>query len=181
MRHLLANLATYSIALLLLAGAGLFAWVRSSQVAITDERTLFSRYDPTGAREFRWQELGEQAYRANCMNCHGAGGQGWDQYPPLTDVPALLAAPGGREYLVDLHLYGLTSHRWRAPMPPMGHMQDVQLAAALNYVVTRFGAGAAVAPELFTPEEIARRRGLRRAPSEVERDRPGNAPTPVPR
>jgi hypothetical protein len=46
MRHLLGNLATYAIAVFLLAGAAVFATVRSSQVVITDESAVLARYQP---------------------------------------------------------------------------------------------------------------------------------------
>ena len=174
MRHFLANIATYSIAVLLVGGAALFAWMRSAQVMLSDERTLLARYEPVQGHEFDWAELGSRSYASNCRNCHGGEGQGWDEYPSLGHTPRLFAAPGGRDYLVDVHLYGLTSRRWGAPMPPMGHMHDVELAAVINHVLVSFGNEARLpaAPRLYTPGDIAARRGQRLTPAAVNRARP---------
>lgn len=179
MRHLIANIATYTIAALLLCGAGVFALVRSSQLTITDESTLLGRHLPAPARTLAWRELGARSYQRNCANCHGDAGEGWDQYPALAHAATIFHAAGGREYLIDVHLHGLESPRWRAPMPPMRHMVDVELAASINHVLTSFGNEAELEPgaELFTPEEIARRRGTQRSPSSVNQDRPVIAPT----
>lgn len=174
MRHLLANIITYTIAALLLTGAALFAWVRTEQLVVSDEGTVLARYEPTPGDEFRWAELGRDSYVRNCANCHGRAGQGWDQYPGLGRTAALWAEPGGREYVVDLHLYGLTSDRWRAPMPPMGHLQDAEMAAVINYVLTSFGNERRLPAEarLYTPADITARRGRALSPSDVERLRP---------
>jgi mono/diheme cytochrome c family protein len=173
MRHFLANLATYSIALFLLAGAGLFAWMRSAQVIVTRESAVLAGYQPEPGSEFRWEELGRSSYRRNCMNCHGAEGAGWDQYPGLDGAAALYTAPGGTEYLIDLHLYGLASPRWRAPMPPMGHLEDVEVAAVINHVLVSFGNRERLGSEpLLRPEDVAGRRGARLSPRDVDRLRP---------
>jgi mono/diheme cytochrome c family protein len=169
MRHILANIVTYAIAALLFVGAALFAWTRSAQVAVTTEAAMLAGYEPADSA-FRWGELGRAGYVRNCRNCHGADGEGWDQYPGLGGAGATAAGVGGREYLVDVHLYGLASDRWGAPMPPMGHIRDVELAAILNYILTAFG-DAETAP-LFVPADIADRRRLRLSPGDVDRRRP---------
>jgi mono/diheme cytochrome c family protein len=169
MRHLLGNVLTYAIAALLFIGSGFFAWARSSQVVITTEAAVLAGYEPADAT-FHWYELGRGSYRRNCGNCHGGDGSGWDQYPPVTNAATLLRAPRGTEYLIDLHIYGLTSERWGAPMPPMGHIRDVELAAVINYIATTFDDASV--EELVTPEQITARRGLRLSPKEVERGRP---------
>lgn len=174
MRHFLANVATYTIAALLLAGAGAFAWMRSSQLLLTDEAAVLERYEPSPAGEFRWQELGRSAYERNCANCHGEDGRGWDQYPGVGHTARLFTAQGGRDHVIDVHLYGLTSPRWRAPMPPMGHLHDAEMAAVINHVLTHYGNRAALSSEtrLLRPADVAERRGQARSPSEVERRRP---------
>jgi mono/diheme cytochrome c family protein len=174
MRHFLANVATYTIAAMLLVGAALFAWMRSAQLVITDEAAVLARYEPTPAHEFRWEELGSDSYVRNCANCHGTEGEGWDQYPGLGHSASLFAAPGGRDHLVDVHLYGLASPRWRAPMPPMGHMHDAELAAVINHVLTRFGNRGRLPADarLYVPSDVASRRGLGLSPGEVEAARP---------
>jgi mono/diheme cytochrome c family protein len=174
MRHLLANVATYAIAAFLLVGAGVFAWARSAQVVFTVEPVVVARWEVPPGAPFAWEGLGESTYVRNCANCHGRAGGGWDQYPGLERTAALLAAAGGREHVIDLHLYGLASARWRVPMPPMGHLEDVEVAAVVNHVLTRF-AREGTLPEgaaLLRPEEVAARRGLRLSPRDVERRRP---------
>lgn len=177
MRHLIANIATYSIALLLILGAAIFAWARSEQLTLSTERVTLQQFGPAPGNEFRWQELGGPVYERNCKNCHGAEGEGWDQYPGVGHTAALFAAPGGRDYLVDLHLYGLTSERWRAPMPPMAHLQDAALAAVLNHVLTEYGNRERLPEGVrpYTPAEVAARRGQALSPGEVNRQRPGIA------
>jgi len=173
MRHFLANIVTYSIAIFLLAGAAAFAWVRSAQVTITTESAVLAQYQPEQGAPFRWHDLGAGSYERNCMNCHLTDGTGWDQYPGLNHTADLYTAPAGQDYVIDLHLYGLTSPRWRAPMPAMGHLQDVEMAAVINYVLTRFDEqGRLGEAELLRPEDIAARRGLDLSPSDVNRRRP---------
>lgn len=172
MRHLVANIATYTIAALLILGSALFAWMRSSQLVLSDEQYTLARYEPAPAHDFEWREVGEHSYASNCRNCHGREGQGWDQYPGLSDTARLFAAPGGREYLVELNLHGLTSPRWGAPMPSMGHLQDVELAAVLNHVLTHFGNTPPAGARLYVPADIAALRGTKRSPWEVNELRP---------
>jgi mono/diheme cytochrome c family protein len=180
MRHFIANVATYAIAALLLLGAGSFAWLRSAQVVFTVEPVVLARWEPAPGQGFAWEALGESTYVRNCANCHGDEGGGWDQYPPLDGAAALFLVPGGREHLVDLHLYGLASPRWRAPMPPMGHLEDVEVAAVVNYVLTRFGGPLPPETALVRPEEVAARRGLGLRPRDVERARPRQGATRSP-
>jgi mono/diheme cytochrome c family protein len=178
MRHVFANIATYTLAILLIVGAAVFAWVRSQQLLLSDESTELARYDPAPGATFRWESLGGAVYRRNCLNCHGGDGGGWDQYPGVGHTAALFAAPGGREYVIDLHLFGLTSERWRVPMPPMGHIPDVAMAAVLNHVLTSYGNELLTREDarLYTPSDIAERRPAQLLPSEVNRRRPGGVP-----
>lgn len=176
MRHIFVNIFTYAIAVMIVVGSGFFARMRASQYLLTVESETLAVYEPAPEHEFQWRELGPVTYRQNCSNCHGIGGQGRDQYPPLAGAMALALQPGGREYLIDLSLHGVTSRRWGVPMPPMGHLQDVQIAAVLNYVLTMFAA----APDelLFGPGEVEARRGRDLSPRDVERLRPGSGAGP---
>lgn len=178
MRHFIANIAIYVLATFLVVGAALFAWMRSSQLVLTDEQTMLAHHAPAEAHEFDWRELGARTYVSNCMACHRREGEGRDQYPGLQHVIALHAVPGGREFLVDLHLYGLASPRWRAPMPPMGHMPDVAIAAVLNHVLTEFGGAEAELGEreLYMPADVAARRGAGLSPRAVNARRPWQEP-----
>lgn len=174
MRHFLGNIALYVIALFLFCAAALFGWVRSAQIVIADESAILEQYGPAPEKQFDWAELGKEGYLRNCANCHGTEGKGWDQYPGLGGTAFYFQPPGGREYFIDLHLYGLTSKRWGAPMPPMGHIQDIELAAIINYVLTHFGNDQILSPDtkFVSPEDIAERRGRSLSPSEVNALRP---------
>jgi mono/diheme cytochrome c family protein len=174
MRHFLANIAIYLIALFLFSAAALFGWVRSAQLVVTHEPVILAQFAPRPAYDFEWSELGERAYRRNCENCHGPEGRGWDEYPGLSHTAMLFLAGGGRDYVVDLHLYGLTSRRWGAPMPPMGHLHDIELAAVINHVLTHFGNEQVLDDNaaLYEPRDIGQRRGLDLSPRAVEARRP---------
>ena len=157
MRHLIVNVFVYSLAALLLLGSALFAWIRSEQMVLAREAETVERVVAPAKTQNELRALGEASYDANCRHCHGADGRGWDQYPGVRGMDRLVASPEGRRYYVALHLFGAASPRWRAPMPPMGHIADVELAAILQYVIDRFGA--AVDPDIaITPEEIAEAR-----------------------
>jgi mono/diheme cytochrome c family protein len=173
MRHLLGNIAIYVLVAILLLGAAAFGWMRSSQLAITTEAVVVSGFEPAEAHEFDWRAVGRQSYVANCIACHGRDGRGRDQYPPLENSFRIAAAPGGLEHLVDLTLHGLASDRWRNPMPPMGHMPDVEIAAVLNHVIaTSARLAGTPPPRLLVPADVAARRGQRLSPHDVERQRP---------
>jgi mono/diheme cytochrome c family protein len=168
-RHLLANLITYSIAISLFIGAALFARMRSSQYTLTYQQSVLAMYEPTPGHEFEWRELGPQTYRRNCRACHASDGTGWDRYPPVVLAATWLDDEDERAFLIDLLLYGLSRRGMPVPMPPMGHMHDVEIAAVLNYIVTAFG-GATTG--LFTPDEIAARRGQDYRPQDLGRRYP---------
>jgi cytochrome c553 len=171
-RHFLANVAIYAVAVLLLAGAALFAWARSAQLTVTDEVAVLAAFAPAEDSTFHWRELGAESYARNCRTCHLHDGSGWDQYPPIDHTSTLAATPAGRAYVIDVHLYGLAGDRWRAPMPPMGHLHDIEMAAVLNHVITAFGATRVGDARLYRPEDIAARRGQALSPREVNARRP---------
>lgn len=170
MRRRAANIFTYVLTGLLLLGSVVFALLRSHQIVISNEGTVLARFEaPEG--EHAWRALGARAYDANCQHCHGASGEGWDQYPGVTSSAVFAAAPGGREYMIALHLFGADSDQWRAPMPPMGHMHDVQLAAVVDYTLTQFGnQPLGFAP--ITPTEISAMRTRHLTAADVARLRP---------
>lgn len=171
MRHLVGNAVTLALGALLLMGATVFAALRSVQWVISNEATVLARLEPAAAHEFDWEALGGRAYESNCQNCHRRSGEGWDQYPGLSQASALLAGPQGRAYFVALHLYGSTSDRWRVPMPPMGHMQDAEVAAVMNHVLTQFGNQVPRA-SLFIPSDVAAARESPLSPWGVNALRP---------
>jgi mono/diheme cytochrome c family protein len=171
MRHLIVNVFVYSLGALLLLGSAIFAWIRSEQIVVTRESETVGRVVAAAKTEAELRALGEASYDANCRHCHGADGRGWDQYPGIHGMDRLVASPDGRRYYVALHLFGVASPRWRAPMPPMGHIADVELAAVLQYVIDRFGE-AEDSDIAITPDEIAEARAEPISAREVGRLRP---------
>ncbi|MCC5875664.1 MAG: cytochrome c [Candidatus Sumerlaeia bacterium] len=176
MRHYLSYVLLGFLAFFLIALSGVFAWVRSAQLMITTEPLVMEHRSTSPefrTQGFEWREIGPTSYHGNCRNCHGDDGSGWDQYPGLADAGRLYMAEGGREYIIDLHLYGLTSDRWRAPMPAMNTMPDVELAAVINHILVEFSREDA--PEdgdLLHPGDIKERRDRDLSPADVNTTRP---------
>jgi hypothetical protein len=56
----------------------------------------------------------------------------------------------------------------------MGHIQDIELAAIINYVLTNFGNDQILHPDtkFFSPGDIALRRGQPLSPAKVNARRP---------
>lgn len=178
MRHFLSYVLLAFLAFFLVIFSAVFAWMRSSQLTITTESTVLkysvAKPDFITMKSFQWREIGPTSYHANCKNCHGSDGSGWDQYPGLEASGRLYNAEGGRDYLIDLHLYGLSSDRWRAPMPAMSTMPDVELAAVINFILVEFSDEMTPDEEnLLRPADISERRGLDLSPTDVNETRPG--------
>jgi mono/diheme cytochrome c family protein len=176
MRHLVANLATYALALGLAVGAALFAWGRSAQLVIATEADVepAQTIEVTSASVFSWRAFGARVYLANCQNCHTADGSGRGMYPPVQNQAAHLRAEGGRGYLVDAVLYGLYTGTYGAPMPPMPELSDAEIAAVTNYVLVQFAARG-TAPDtsqLYLPSDVAERRGRGLSEWDVAETRP---------
>lgn len=125
---------------------------------------------------------GARLYQQNCSTCHGLDGAGSPRvYPPLAGhVPSLLAAHGGREYLVRVPLSGLSgtiaigSDRYDGIMAPFGFRTDAELAAILNYIATAWGNDRLLPPShlAFTPAEVASGRTEGRSGADVRGMRP---------
>lgn len=177
MRHFLANLFLYLLTAALLAGSALWAYVRSEHFVV--ERAV-DRIPPRPAREittladFDWADFGRRTYRVNCQNCHTVDGSGRGMYPPVQRMTAHLAAAGGRDYLINLNLYGLYTGAYGAPMPPIPELSDAEIAAVTNYILTAFAPeGERPDPDqLFLPREVAALRGRAFSEREVARRRP---------
>lgn len=163
MRHFLASIFTYALITSLAVGSILWAWTRSEQLVIAREADL----EPSPVmvvdhpRDFAWRDFGKRTYVANCQNCHTADGSGRGMYPPIQNMNAHLRTPGGRDYLVDLVIYGLYTGTYGAPMPPMPELSDAEIAAVNNYILTTFAAPDATpaTDSLYIPTDPAGRRG----------------------
>ena len=121
----------------------------------------------SAAAAFDWQELGDTIYTSNCSSCHQPNGEGIvGAFPPLAGhMPELLQAEGGREYLVNVLLYGLQGEinvegqTYNGVMTAWASLSDEQIAAVLNHESTSWGNADALSDfEPFQPEEIAAQR-----------------------
>ena len=119
---------------------------------------------------------GESVYQSNCVACHQANGQGIPgAFPPLANghVPNLLAVEGGRPYLINVLLYGLTGeitvdgNVYNGVMPAWNQLSDEQISGVLNYISTAWENEPPEGFEEFTPEDIAAQRGQDLSPSQV--------------
>lgn len=114
---------------------------------------------------------GAVAYQ-NCAACHMADGAGMaGVFPPLAgNVSNLLAAEGGKEYMLRAALYGLqgpisvSGQTFNGVMPGWAHLSDEDLAAALTYISSSWGESNAVA---FSAEELAAARAEQLTPQQV--------------
>ncbi|UCH27720.1 MAG: c-type cytochrome [Trueperaceae bacterium] len=123
------------------------------------------------------EALGESVYTANCSACHQATGQGLvGAFPPLQGHAVdLYGAEGGREYLIDVLLYGLqgpitvAGTSYSGVMPAWQQLGDEEIAAVLNYALTAWGNDAVLPGgiELYRAEEITARRGTGLSPQDV--------------
>lgn len=132
-----------------------------------DEAEQPEAQEPAAELEFD-RELGQQTYVSSCQGCHQAEGEGMaGAFPPLAgNMPQLHNAEGGRDYLIDVLLHGLTGEievngeTYDNAMPPWASLSDEQIAAVLNHELTAWGNDAELTD--FTPitgQEVAARRG----------------------
>lgn len=98
-----------------------------------------------GAIDFD-REQGEAVYAANCVSCHQGEGQGLPGvFPPLAGhIPDLVNA-GGRDYVIDVVLYGLQGpievdgQTYNGVMPAWQQLSDDDIAAVVNHMATAWG------------------------------------------
>jgi cytochrome c oxidase subunit II len=123
---------------------------------------------------------GEAVYQANCASCHQANGQGLaGAFPPLEGHAAsLFNADGGREYLINLLLYGLQGQitadggSYNGVMPAWGQLSDQQLADTLNYILSAWGNDARVSAEPdYQASDFAEKRGQDLSSNDIYRQR----------
>jgi mono/diheme cytochrome c family protein len=106
------------------------------------------------------------ALYSNCVGCHQANGAGVPGvFPPLAGhIPDILAAKGGREWLVQVLLYGLQGSisvkgaNYNGMMPAYPQLSNAEIAALLNHIATQWGNAFPSGQSPFTPEEIQAQR-----------------------
>lgn len=132
---------------------------------------------PPQAAEAPTAKTGAQVY-ANCQGCHGPQGEGNPPlFPPLRGhVAKLLGAEGGRNYLLQVVLYGLQGEiqvegqAYNQVMPGFAWLPDEDVALVLNHLLT-FDAPEGLRP--YTPEEVKAARAKPLTPEEVHALRQG--------
>lgn len=111
---------------------------------------------------------GEGIYANVCAACHQTNGQGLTgAFPPqVGHTPELYNAVGGRDYLVNVVLYGLqgqidvSGQGYNGMMVAQGQLDDEEIAAVLNYVLSAWDNDALVEDfQAYSPEDVAAQRG----------------------
>lgn len=118
---------------------------------------------------------GAQVYTRNCVGCHQATGAGIPGvFPPLAGhVPSILAAKGGRQWLIHSILFGLQGQisvagkTYNGAMPGWQQLSDADIAAMLNHISTQWGNKFPAGQKPFTAAEVKAERGKKLTPQQV--------------
>lgn len=105
--------------------------------------------DPAERMALELYEQGRAAYALNCVACHQENGQGL-----IALAPSLVASPfvqEGEVPMVRIVLHGKENSGRGFVMPPLKHLDDAQIAAAITYVRREFGNK----PGMVTPAKVA--------------------------
>jgi len=108
-------------------------------------------------------DTGEQSFTERCAPCHqpdGAGAAGLA--PPLKDVlKPHLTSPAGKQYLSQILVSGMSGKidtqdgPFIGLMPSFKQLDDVEIAATIDYVLTRFNGATG---EPVQPDDVAKAR-----------------------
>jgi len=119
---------------------------------------------------------GAAVFNTVCLACHQANAQGIPgAFPPLSDGHAAELYVADRDYPILVVLYGLQGPievaglTYNSVMTPQLQLDDGEIAAVLNHVMTSFGNEAAL-PEDFAPytvEDVAAQRDLMLMSNEI--------------
>jgi mono/diheme cytochrome c family protein len=107
-----------------------------------------------------------------CQGCHQPSGAGIPGAFPgfVGSTDAIVAAKGGREYLVKVLLYGLSGeivvkgNKFTGAMPAFAQLKDAEVAAVLNHITTSWGNKNAKA---FTEAEVKALRATKLTSAQV--------------
>lgn len=138
--------------------------------AVESETVATEAPEPPAAAEetavAAWDEAaGANAFNVNCVACHQANGEGIPAaFPPLASHTVDVYENGGREFLLNVVLYGLqgaievNGTQYNGLMPAWAQLSDDDIANVLNYTLTAWDD----APAGFQPyqaSEVADQRG----------------------
>ncbi|WP_018110528.1 cytochrome C-552 [Thermus igniterrae] len=117
---------------------------------------------------------------AQCAGCHQANGQGIPgAFPPLAGhVAEILSKQGGREFLIQVMLWGLQGSievkgmKYNGAMPGFNGLKDEEIAAILNHIATAWGDDKKVQGfKPFTAAEVKALREKKLTPQQVLAER----------
>lgn len=114
-----------------------------------------------------------------CQGCHQATGVGINGvFPPLAKhVPAILAAPGGRVWIVRLMLNGMVGEivvngaKYNGAMPAYKQLSDQQIADVLNHISTQWGNKFPANQKPFSAVEVKAQRATALTSAQVNKAR----------
>lgn len=114
-----------------------------------------------------------------CQGCHQPNGAGIPGvFPPLAGhVPEILAAKGGRTWLVQLLLWGMSGEisvkgrKYNGVMPGYRQLSDAELAALLNHIATQWGNKLPPGQKPFTADEVKAQRAKTLTSAQVNQAR----------
>lgn len=129
-----------------------------------------------------WEARGASVYGNQCVACHQAGGGGVSgAFPPLAGhAPEIINADGGRDYLINVVLYGLQGpiqaggQTYNNRMPGFQRLDDEAVAAVINHIVHAWDNESAL-PSDFEPvqaDEVAAQRETALEAEQVHERRP---------
>lgn len=112
-----------------------------------------------GAAALTWdEEAGARVYNQNCVACHQGSGQGIPAaFPPLADHAVHVLEDGGRQFLIDVLLYGMqgpievNGMQYNGVMPAWTQLSNDDIANVLNHVVTAWDSP----PNDFVPYQAS--------------------------
>ncbi|MEJ2667660.1 MAG: c-type cytochrome [Deinococcales bacterium] len=122
---------------------------------------------------------GTKVYDANCAACHQSGGEGHPgAFPPLAGhAPTLYRA--GRDYPIDVLLFGLhgkitvAGQAYDNVMPAWGQLSNAELAAVANTMMQAWGNAASLPADFrpYTAGDVASERGKGLSADDVRSER----------
>jgi len=123
---------------------------------------------------------GSELFASNCIVCHQPDAKGVQGiYPPLADmVGNYVKLKAGRAYLAHVPSFGLTGvivtngESLDSNMPPLSQLSDADIAAVINYVLTKFNQPLLPADfKPLTADEVHGYRAKAMSENEVHNER----------
>ncbi len=122
---------------------------------------------------------GKSLYTTNCAACHQATGKGVPSaFPPLAGHFTEILGAGGREYAINVVLYGLNGtikvngKTYNGAMPGLAQLSDADIAAILNEVSTSWKNALPDTQKPYTAKEVNAERAAKKTPEQVHDLRP---------